>query len=93
MADRFAQGAKRKLEPWKPPAATLSQSMRLMPLMKTGQHWCKFPVKDHAEAIGGYLCCGRATTRDDVYCAEHRAIASPAGRPPLKPPGRARQRR
>jgi hypothetical protein len=81
MADNFAQGAKRKPEQREPLPATLSRSMRLMPLIKTGQHWCKFPVKDNVEAIGGYLCCGRATMRDDVYCAEHRAIASPAGRP------------
>ena len=88
MIHRVAHATKKKLGPRKPLAVTLSQSMRLMPLMKTGRHWCKFPVRDNAEAIGGYLCCGRATIWDDVYCAEHRAIASPAGRPPLTPPGR-----
>ena len=88
MIYRVAHATKKRLEPRKPPPLTLSQPMRLMPLMKTGRHWCKFPVKDNAEAIGGYLCCGRATVGDDVYCAEHRAIASPAGRPPLEPPGR-----
>lgn len=88
MIHRVAHATKKKLGPRKPLAVTLSQSMRLMPLMKTGRYWCKFPVRENADAIGGYLCCGRATMRDDVYCAEHRAIASPAGRPPLKPPGR-----
>jgi hypothetical protein len=82
MIHRFSNTTTKKPEPGKPPPATVSRSMRLMPLMKTGQHWCKFPVKDNAEAIGGYLCCGRATMRDDVYCAEHRAIATPPGRSP-----------
>jgi hypothetical protein len=90
MTDRLAHGAKKKPEPRKPLQATLSQSMRLMPLMQTGQRWCKWPVEDNAEAIGGYLCCGRATMRDDVYCAEHRAIASPAARPPPRPHEKAR---
>ena len=82
MTDRFAQGAKKKPEPRRPLPAISSQPMRLMPLMKTGQRWCKFPVKDNAKAIGGYLCCGRATMPDDVYCAEHRAIATSTGSPP-----------
>ena len=91
MIHRVAHATKKKLEPRKPLPATLSQSMRLMPLIKTGRHWCKFPVKDNADAIGGYLCCGRATMRDDVYCAEHRAIARAAGRQPLKPLSRMKQ--
>ena len=93
MTGRFAQGARKKPGPRKPLPATLSQSMRLLPLMKTGQRLCKWPVKDDPSVVGGYLFCGRATTTDDVYCSEHRALASPTGRSPLQPPGRTKQRR
>ena len=83
MIYRFVQHTiKKKPKPRKPLRVTLSQSMRLMPLMKTGKRWCKWPVKDAPGVIGGYLCCGRATTTDDVYCVEHRAIATSTRIPP-----------
>jgi hypothetical protein len=82
MIHRFAHATQKKPEPPEPPK---SQPMQLMPLMKTGKRWCKWPVKDDPDVIGGFLCCGRATTADDVYCSEHRAVASPIARPERTP--------
>ena len=54
--------------------------MRRVPLIKLRRNECRFAVKDDAQAIGGYLFCGRPTTPDEMYCREHRAIASPGRR-------------
>ena len=82
MIHRVAHATKKKLELRKPLAVTSSQSMRLMPLMKTGRHWRKFPVRGTAEAIGGYLCCGRATC--GTTSTAPSTAPSPAGRKAAK---------
>ena len=83
MIHRIAHAVKKKPEP--PRAPTTLQPMRLIPLMQTGTRWCKWPVTHDPGVIGGFLCCGRATPADHVYCSEHRAIASATGSPRLPP--------
>jgi hypothetical protein len=62
------------------PAPSEPSGMRLVPLIGLRAHECRFAIGEDRTVIGGFLFCGRAAPADDVYCREHRAIASPGRR-------------
>jgi hypothetical protein len=53
--------------------------MRLVPLLELGRNECRWPVTQDLTVTGGYLFCGRRTADGEVYCARHKAMATPRG--------------
>jgi hypothetical protein len=54
--------------------------MRQVPLLGLRSHECRFAVAEDHSVTGNHLFCGRPTTPNEMYCREHRAIASPGRR-------------
>ncbi|MET0941806.1 MAG: GcrA family cell cycle regulator [Mesorhizobium sp.] len=48
------------------------RSARLVSLMRLGEFQCKWPDRQDARVIGGYLFCGRPTQGKSCYCAMHQ---------------------
>ena len=40
--------------------------------MRLGEFQCKWPDRQDARVIGGYLFCGRPTQGKSCYCAMHQ---------------------
>jgi hypothetical protein len=63
-----------------PPPLPVKQAHRHnhpMPLIGTGRKWCKFPIKEDRDVLGGHLCCGEPVIAPGaVYCIEHTRKAS-----------------
>lgn len=49
---------------------------RPMALIGTGRRWCKFPIREDAETLGHFLCCGHLSLPGDVYCKCHRDLST-----------------
>jgi hypothetical protein len=74
---------KRKDMKEKPPVLPMPPGlpgMRQVPLLGLKSHECRFAVAEDHFVIGNHLFCGRPTGAGDVYCREHRALASPGRR-------------
>lgn len=50
--------------------------MRLVPLLELGLYQCRWPQTEDRTATGGFLFCGRACGPQQIYCRQHRKLAS-----------------
>lgn len=59
------------------PAPLGLSGMRQVPLLGLRSHECRFAVAEDRNVVGNHLFCGKPTGASDVYCRQHRALASP----------------